>query len=276
MSQSLTPATMTIVILAIVVGLVAAYAIRGALNPATPTFPQAAQTRPTPLASADLPAGDDNLVLRAARALTDHAQGRGVDITLSKHIPMGAGMGGGSSDAAATLSALNRLWQCHLTCEQLDELAIGLGADVPLFLGPPASRMQGRGEQLTDLQLPPFWAVVVAPPARCETAAVYRTLDDLSPGPLELFDPVAPGSLPPTQWPPLLRNDLFAAARRVCPQLGQLVANLAAAAGRPVHLTGSGSALFILADDEDEALDVLNHLDVPTDATARVVTLNPW
>ena len=218
----------------------------------------------------------DNLVLRAARALQRAGAQGGADIVLHKRIPLGAGLGGGSADAAATLRALNRLWDCRLGDEQLSTLAARLGADVPLFLGPPACRMRGRGEQLTGLSLPFFAAVLVTPPLHSSTADVYRAYDAMGPVSLDPFDtaPLLAGR--PSQWHPLLRNDLLAPAVQISPAVGQWSARLRAATDLPVHMTGSGCSLFILADDVHQAEGILGRLDRTGMPTACIVTLNPW
>ena len=96
--------------------------------------------------------GSDNLVLRAANLLRRHSgTDRGASIVLNKHIPAGAGLGGGSSDAAATLTGLNRLWDLNLPIDTLDHLAGQLGSDVAFFLHTPLARCTGRGEQVIPL-----------------------------------------------------------------------------------------------------------------------------
>ena len=123
------------------------------------------------------PAGGDNLVLRAVELLCA-ATGttRGVRIELIKRIPLASGLAGGSSDAAATLAGLNRLWQLGLSSRELAEMAARLGSDVPFFLcSTPAAICRGRGEIVEPLQLPQrFWFVIARPPTGLSTADVYR------------------------------------------------------------------------------------------------------
>ena len=124
----------------------------------------------------DVPDDDDNLVLRAARALCAYTgQTRGVRIRLAKRIPVAAGLAGGSSDAAATLVALNRLWSAGLSTSELRKLAAQLGSDVPFFLGShPAAICRGRGESIEPLPGPRNWHfVVVRPPTGLSTADVF-------------------------------------------------------------------------------------------------------
>jgi 4-diphosphocytidyl-2-C-methyl-D-erythritol kinase len=122
---------------------------------------------------AGVPSAQD-LCLRAA-ALLKHATGHqgGVEIELDKHIPMGGGMGGGSSDAATTLVALNCLWRLGLKRAQLQRLALELGADVPLFVFGENAFAEGVGEELTPLALAHAWYLVLVPPVQVPTAAVF-------------------------------------------------------------------------------------------------------
>ena len=117
---------------------------------------------------------DDDLCVRAARLLQS-ASGcrRGADIGLDKSIPMGAGLGGGSSDAATVLIALNRLWGLDLPKPRLAALALGLGADVPFFLHGGNAFGEGIGERLSAIDLPPAWYLVLVPPVRTPTAAIF-------------------------------------------------------------------------------------------------------
>mgnify|MGYP001611430516 CR=1 FL=1 len=117
---------------------------------------------------------EKDLCLRAA-ALLKHATGHqgGVEIELDKHIPVGGGLGGGSSDAATTLVALNHLWQLGLKRGELQRLALELGADVPVFVFGENAFAEGIGEQLTPLALPQAWYLVLVPPVQVPTAAVF-------------------------------------------------------------------------------------------------------
>lgn len=117
---------------------------------------------------------DQDLVVRAARAI-QRASGctLGADIRLDKRIPLGAGLGGGSSDAATTLVALNRLWNLGFTADELAELGLGLGADVPVFVRGQAAWAEGIGERLTPVDPAESWFVIVIPPAQVSTAEIY-------------------------------------------------------------------------------------------------------
>ena len=119
-------------------------------------------------------APDDDLCVRAARLLQRAAGLRaGADIVLAKRLPLGGGLGGGSSDAATTLIVLNRLWQAGLSRERLGELALQLGADVPVFVFGENAFAEGIGEQLQALALPPAWYLVLTPPVAVSTAQVF-------------------------------------------------------------------------------------------------------
>jgi len=125
---------------------------------------------------ADLPgvAEDHDLTVRAARLLQAHAaEGAGVSIRLDKVLPLGGGLGGGSSDAATVLLALNRLWQINLSREALQELALQLGADVPVFVFGQSALAEGVGEILHPVSVPPAWYVVLMPPVQVPTAAIF-------------------------------------------------------------------------------------------------------
>jgi 4-diphosphocytidyl-2-C-methyl-D-erythritol kinase len=121
---------------------------------------------------------EDDLCVRAAKAL-QQATGTplGADIELDKRLPLGGGLGGGSSDAATTLLALNQLWKTALNRMQLIDLAVKLGADVPVFVFGENALAEGIGEQLRAIELPPAWYVVLCPPVAVSTAAVFSHPD---------------------------------------------------------------------------------------------------
>lgn len=225
---------------------------------------------------------DENLVLRAAEALQPMAGSLGADIRLRKNIPPASGMGGSSSDAAATLQALNRLWQLSLPPEKLAALAAEVGSDVPLFLRGPAARIRGRGERVDPVEVHPFFAVLYLSGLPCDTARVYAVCDEASEDDQAFASAPEAAALParfdqpPSRWRNSLFNDLQLAAARVCPGIASASAAMAAATGVPVHLTGSGSALFILADDEPAARAAMGALPGDLRASCRLVCSNPW
>lgn len=122
----------------------------------------------------EVPAGDD-FAVRAACLLRDRTgTSRGADIALRKRIPLQGGLGGGSSDAATTLVALNDLWQTGLDVDQLAALGLEIGADVPVFVRGRSAWAEGVGEQLTPIRLPPRWYAIIQPAAAVSTAEVFR------------------------------------------------------------------------------------------------------
>lgn len=217
----------------------------------------------------------DNLALRAARLLAETRTVPGATMELAKHIPPGSGLGGGSSDAAAALVGLNELWGLGLPPERLVEAAGQLGSDVPLFLGPQASRMTGRGETLTAVPAYPFWAVLLLLDSPCPTAEAYRAFDRLPCQPQQQLDPSVLAS-PPSRWRGRMRNQLLDAAFGVCEPLGAAYERLCRVLPVPVSMTGSGSALFALCDDLLEVQKV--YAAVPQDLRGgcRIVVGNDW
>lgn len=118
---------------------------------------------------------ENDLCLRAARALAEYAEAEfGVDIELDKRIPYGGGLGGGSSDAATVLVALNELWECGLSADQLAEIGLRLGADVPLFVRGHSAWAEGVGERLTPMELPQRHYVIVDPHVHVPTTALFQ------------------------------------------------------------------------------------------------------
>lgn len=217
----------------------------------------------------------DNLAFSAARILKRLAGSVGIEtpgvaIRLHKRIPPGGGLGGGSSDAASMLLALNDLWNLDRSVEQLAILAEELGSDVPLFLGPPTLRMTGRGETILPLPVHPFWALLHLPDLQCPTRDVYRAFDDNPPEMAPQLD-LAVFRERPSVWRGELVNQLAPAAMRVQPALGERFAELDALLPGPLCLTGSGSAMFMLADTQDEADAALAGLPPELQACSRVV-----
>jgi len=224
---------------------------------------------------ADCGADQDNLALRAARLLGERFGAGGADISLIKHIPPGRGLGGGSSDAAAVLLAINELWDLGAGAEELCSLAGRLGSDVPLFVGPPAARMTGRGEVLQAIPVHPFAAVLVLPDFACSTGQVYRAFDAAPPPDGTQLD-AALLREKPSRWRGLLENQLAPAAAKVAPRLGEMLDRLGNCLPQGVCLTGSGSAMFALCDDPAEAATVLARVPADVRSSCLVVRNNPW
>lgn len=186
---------------------------------------------------------EQDLVVRAARLLQAHAGCRlGTDIGLVKCLPMGGGLGGGSSDAATTLIALNRLWSTGLRRQELAELGLRLGADVPFFIFGQDAFAEGVGEQLQPLHLPPAWYVIIAPPASVPTAEIFRAKElTRNTEPITIMDFAANAT----------RNDLQAVACSLYPEVGVAIDWLAQYA--PARMTGSGACVFAEVASEMEA-----------------------
>jgi 4-diphosphocytidyl-2-C-methyl-D-erythritol kinase len=235
---------------------------------------------------ADCGPDEQNLALRAARLMSGRRAAAGLprrrrrepgaDVTLVKRIAPRSGLGGGSSDAAAVLRGLNELWDMALRSRGLRELAQSLGSDVPLFLGPPAARMTGRGDRLTAVHVRPFWAVLCLPDESSPTPEVYRAHDADPPARRTQVPAEVLATERPSAWAHRLVNQLAPAALRLRPQLAELRDELAAAAGRPIHLTGSGSAMFILCDAPGDAAAVFARLRQGLRRLCVVVRSNPW
>jgi len=127
----------------------------------------------TPIAGVN---NEDNLIVRAAKLLQQQAGiEQGADISLDKRLPMGGGLGGGSSNAATTLVALNKLWNCQLTDDELAKLGLSLGADVPIFIHGYAAWAEGVGEQLTAINPDEPWYVVIVPDCHISTAKIFSS-----------------------------------------------------------------------------------------------------
>jgi len=185
---------------------------------------------------------ENDLTVRAARAL-QAATGTtlGVNISLEKCIPSQAGMGGGSSDAASCLRALQRLWGVHLPPRDLQKIGLTLGADVPFFLGDGHAWVEGIGEQITPIQLPPAHFLVAKPPAGLSTPAIFGSIDlkrDTQTATMLGFAANDKGHVYGYG-----RNDLQPVAEKLCAPLVQSLDWLAAQ-GLQGRMTGSGSAVF--------------------------------
>jgi 4-diphosphocytidyl-2-C-methyl-D-erythritol kinase len=191
-----------------------------------------------------LPSDPTNLVLRAAALMG----GCGAMITLEKHLPVAAGLGGGSSDAAAALRGLARL--CNRALPDLREVA-RLGADLPVCLAPRPRRMGGIGEVLAEVpQLPPFWLVLANPGVAVATPAVFAALADKTGKPMPQTLPRCASAAELASFLRMQRNDLELPARHLAPVIGKVLAALAAQPGCLVaRMSGSGATSFgIFAD----------------------------
>ncbi|MEO5697665.1 MAG: 4-(cytidine 5'-diphospho)-2-C-methyl-D-erythritol kinase [Burkholderiaceae bacterium] len=194
---------------------------------------------------AALPA--DDLCLRAARALQAHSgSSMGVDISIAKRVPWGAGMGGGSSDAATTLLALNRLWGLNWPRARLLELGLTLGADVPFFVGGRNAVVEGIGERLTPAPTPFQWLAVIKPDANLETSAIFGSPILIRNSEAARIESFAENANQEVVTPGYGRNDLQAAAEAECAPVVRAAAVLHCRYGNS-RMTGSGSAVFARA-----------------------------
>ena len=194
-----------------------------------------------------------DLCLRAARLLQEASGASlGVEITLDKRLPMGGGLGGGSSDAATVLLALNRLWRLEWPRERLQALGLELGADVPFFIHGRNAFVEGVGERLQALNLPPAWYLVVAPPASVPTAEIFAapnlTRDTKAIKMADFSAGWGAGGL-------FGRNDLEAVVCERYPEVARALAWLRQHA--EARMTGSGACVFAPFAAEQDARAVL-------------------
>ncbi|MCP5286372.1 MAG: 4-(cytidine 5'-diphospho)-2-C-methyl-D-erythritol kinase [Burkholderiaceae bacterium] len=222
---------------------------------------------------ATLPA--DDLCLRAARMLqADAGVAVGVDITVEKRLPWGAGLGGGSSDAATVLLGLNQLWGLHWPRTRLAALGARLGADVPFFIGGQDAFVEGIGERLQPLTLPRQWYAVVKPPMPLPTAQIFT-----HPALTRDTEPViVVGSLDDAcrqmDWAGgntagFGRNDLQPVAESLCAEVAQAARWLEARFGNS-RMTGSGSAVFARAGTGDVPTATFSPADLPAGWEGRM------
>ncbi len=186
-------------------------------------------------------AAEGDLTVRAARLLRDAAGIRaGATIALEKRIPLGGGLGGGSSDAATTLIALNRLWNCGFSSERLQALGLRLGADVPIFIHGRSAFAEGVGERFSDVALPRAWYLITMPDVSVPTAEIFRAPE------LRRDTP----AMRAADWRPGIGdNDLEPVACRLYPEVAKHLAWLRERA--PARMSGSGACCF--AEFESEA-----------------------
>lgn len=186
---------------------------------------------------------ESDLTVRAARLL-QQATGvkRGVNIRLEKRLPMGGGLGGGSSNAATTLLALNHLWQTGLSRAELEVLALQLGADVPIFVHGHAAFAEGVGEVFTDVLVPEAWYLVLVPPVSVPTMEIFKAADLHRDTPL----------IRPEAWRPGMgHNDMQPVAVRLYPEVGAHL-DMLKGCGMP-RMSGSGACVFAEFAEEGAA-----------------------
>lgn len=240
------------------------------------------------VALGEIPTDERNLATCAAsRFVAAAGLSVSVSIELVKRIPAGAGLGGGSSDAAAVLRALSALHPGAIPAHQLSELALSLGADVPFFLDPRPALVRGIGEKIEPVDaLPPLTIVLVNPGEFVATAQVYKIYDALAPT-------LTPGEAGSTMRAisglraahgrsdaalvralhALLENDLEPAAVRLCPPVGRVKRQLIEAGALAAGLSGSGATLYGVFESEARALAGLDELSIAEPGWTRLVAL---
>ena len=213
----------------------------------------------------ELSTGSDNLALKAARLLQERTgYGQGARIWLAKRIPWAAGLGGGSSDAAATLAGLNELWELGLSTEQLSSIGQELGSDVPFFFHTPAALCTGRGELVNPVAPGRAFDIVLAkPPQGISTAQVYnecglRSADFGSGSSKSAIDALKEGDI--EKLARSLHNRLQEPAMRLCPPVERIYRRMQTTGAAGCLMTGSGSCLFALCHDDREARQVAHNL----------------
>ncbi|MBP7627453.1 MAG: 4-(cytidine 5'-diphospho)-2-C-methyl-D-erythritol kinase [Zoogloea sp.] len=200
------------------------------------------------LRTSDVPGvpAESDLVVRAARALQAASGSRfGADIGVLKRIPMGGGLGGGSSDAASVLLALNRLWGCGLSRQALQDLGLKLGADVPFFIFGETAFAEGVGEALRPLAVPPAWYVVVAPPVSVPTAEIFSAKELTRDTEILIMQGFAAHKT---------RNDMQAVVCVKYPEVAESLEWLSQYGD--ARMSGSGACLFAPFDTEGQARQV--------------------
>jgi len=208
-----------------------------------------------------------DLCVRAARLLKQHTQcPLGVDIALEKRIPMGGGLGGGSSDAATTLVALNELWSTQLPTETLMSLGATLGADVPVFIQGRSAWAEGIGEQLTPVDLPERYFVVADPKVNVSTSELFQSAElTRNSTPMTMADFVA-GAMTENVFEPLVRRR-YPAIDNALQWLGSF---------DTARLTGTGGCVFLPVDSQKTAEAIAKKCPLPLIAyVAKGVAVSP-
>lgn len=207
-----------------------------------------------------------DLVVRAARALQAACGVQlGADLSVTKRIPMGGGLGGGSSDAATVLVALNRLWKCALNDDDLAAIGVKLGADVPVFVRGHSAWAEGRGERLTPVDLPESWFALVHPQVHVPTAALFQAPELTRNSP-----PITMGGFFESGG----RNDFEPVVRVRYPEVGRALDWLGQFA--PARLTGTGSCIFAPCASRNEAQDIVERVPAPwRGMVARGMNVSP-
>lgn len=193
---------------------------------------------------------EDNLIVKAAYALQQATHSHlGADIDIQKNLPTGAGIGGGSSNAATTLVALNTLWKTALTQQQLQAIGITLGADVPIFIHGHSAWAEGIGEELTDITMPEKWYLLLFPPCHVSTATIFShpelTRDSKM---MKIATFLGQGNSSDFQ------NDCESLVRRLYSEVDEALTLLSTYAN--AQMTGTGACVFASFTTQEHALEV--------------------
>ena len=220
----------------------------------------------------DVPAGKENISYRAAQLIMKKSRGaQAISIHIKKNSPVGAGLGGGSSDAAATLVGLNRLLKLRLSVAVLKKMALSLGADVPFFIQAQPARAQGIGERLRPLRrLSRFWAVIIYPGFPISTAWVYGNLGR------KLTKPIVNTSIAPSLkgldgFACQLENDLEGVTLKRYPEIAVIKQKLLQEGALRVLMSGSGSSVFGVFISKQAAVGAFRRLRQEEGAQAFLV-----
>jgi len=199
-----------------------------------------------------------DLTVRAARLLQQHTGCHlGADISVEKHIPMGGGLGGGSSDAATVLVALNQLWQTGLDINELAQLGLTLGADVPVFVRGETAWGEGIGEILTPVPLPQSWFLVLCPNVSVPTADLFASSQlTRDARPIKIRDYLAGAGS--NVFEPLVRGRY--------PAVNEAMNWLTQQSGVTARMTGTGSSIFVALNDEQQAQALVKRVPEPWQA----------
>ncbi len=214
----------------------------------------------------EVPAGKENLACRAAQIFLEAlGSQRGVKIWLRKRIPVAAGLGGGSSDAATVLMGLNHLLEVNWNDDRLMALGAKIGADVPFFIFRKPALAEGFGEKLTPVGFPePMWFLMLIPPFPLSTAWAYGTYDRMRPQKKEPV-PLRKSFADIDEILPIMRNDLEGAAFTLYPLIRQGKEELLAKGARGALMTGSGPVIYGIFPSPQEAERTEKTIDLPKD-----------
>ncbi len=217
----------------------------------------------------DLPVGKKNLIHRAAQSIFEISDYReGVEIEIEKKIPVGAGLGGGSSNAATTLIALNRLLKRKLSRKELMRLGVEIGADVPFFFLKGAALASGIGERLKKIEVPDLWLVLIYPNFEVSTRWAYQNFDNSSPSE-KLTKQTFHSNLGkflrnPKGVSQILFNDLEAVVSKKYPQVESMKNMLSSSGAIGAMMTGSGPTVFGIFSEERSATKAYEEIRILT------------